>query len=385
MTNDKDTTVVIIGAAVAGLSAAIALRQCGIDSALFERSDDVVAQQTGSGLHLGYNGTRALKHLGILDGLEALGGPVGRFEFRTYKDKHLGTTPALEGELALGVQRPTLLRYLLDNAGGDNVRHGVEFERFEQEGDGVTAHFTDGSSVRGDVLVGADGLRSKVRAQLLGESEPRYAGYTARRGVVETELATDKLHRNFLGSGQRFKSHPVTRERVYWTASINEPPRDDFPVGAELKRTILERYDGWPEPIRTFVESTDDANTFFTNTYDRDPVDRWGEGRVTLLGDAAHPMTWDRGQGACQGMEGAIFLAQRLAGAGGDPEPALRAWEQERIPRTKRIVQRSRSAGSMEQSESPVKCFLRNRLISVVTNGAFYARAHKDLQVDYSA
>jgi 2-polyprenyl-6-methoxyphenol hydroxylase-like FAD-dependent oxidoreductase len=382
---DKDTTVVVIGAGVAGLTAAIALRQVGIDSALFERSDDVVSQQTASGLHLGYNGTRALKHLGVLDGIEELGGPVGRFEFRTYKDKHLGTTPALEGELALGVQRPTLHEYLIDIVGRDNVRHGTELERFEQDGDGVTAHFSDGSSVRGDVLVGADGLRSKVRAQLLGESEPSYRGYTARRGIVETDLATDKLHRNFLGSGQRFKSHPVTRERVYWTASINEPARDDFPVGAELKQTVLEKYDGWPEPIRTFVESTDDANTFFTNTYDRDPVDRWGEGRVTLLGDAAHPMTWDRGQGACQGMEGSIFLAQRLRDAGGDSERALREWEQERIPRTKRIVQRSRAAGSSEQVESPVKCFLRNRLISVVTNGFFYARAHRNLQVDYSA
>jgi 2-polyprenyl-6-methoxyphenol hydroxylase-like FAD-dependent oxidoreductase len=84
-------------------------------------------------------------------------------------------------------------------------------------------------------------------------------------------------------------------------------------------------------------------------------------------------------------MEGAIFLSQRLRDEGGEPERALREWEQERIPRTKRIVQRSRTAGSTEQVESPVKCFMRNRLIGVVTNGFFYSRAHKDLQVDYSA
>jgi 2-polyprenyl-6-methoxyphenol hydroxylase-like FAD-dependent oxidoreductase len=383
MAGEKDTVALIVGAGVAGLTQAIALRRYGIDSLIFDQADDVVRNQTGSGLHLGYNATRALEHLDLLDGLVEQGGPVGRFEFKTYEGKHLGTTPGLEGELALGVLRPVLHEYLVNAVGTDKLQYGAELVRFEQDNDGVTAHFADGRTARGDVLVGADGLRSVVRTQLLGESEPQYAGYNARRGVVETELAGDRLHRNFLGRGQRFKSHPVTRERVYWTASINQPA-GGFEIGADLKRTVLERYEGWPEPIQSLVEATDDSNTFFTDTYDRDPVERWGEGRVTLLGDAAHPMTWDRGQGACQGMEGAVFLAQRLADAGDDPVAALRDWEAERIPRTKRIVGASRRSGSMEQAEKPFQCFIRNRIISVVTNGFFYKRAHRDLQVEYS-
>ena len=99
---------------------------------------------------------------------------------------------------------------------------------------------------------------------------------------------------------------------LYWTAATNEPPggKED---GAEIKRNVLERFQGWPDPIESLVQATDESNTFLSDTQDRDPVERWGEGRVTLLGDAAHPMTWDRGQGASQGIEGAVLLAKQLA------------------------------------------------------------------------
>ena len=102
----------------------------------------------------------------------------------------------------------------------------------------------------------------------------------------------------------------------------------------ELKRAVLEEFAGWPAPVE-FVNGTDDANTFRADTY-RDPLKHWGEGRVTLLGDAAHAMTWDQGQGACQGIEGALLLAKALSEGGDDPSATLRSWEAERIPRTAR-------------------------------------------------
>ena len=379
---DKDATVLIIGGGIAGLTLAIALRRHGTDSIVFERADDLRKTQVGSGLHLGYNATRAFKHLEMLDGLMELGAPVERFEFMTRSGKHLGTTRKIEGELALGLLRPDLHQYLADTLGADGVQTGAEFVRFEQDGDGVTAHFAGGRQVTGDVLVGADGLQSAVRVQLLGESEPRFAGYVTRRGIVATELANDGLHRNFLGLGQRFKSHPIGKGKVYWTAATNEPPGGKQ-TGAEIKQTVLELFEGWPEPIGSFVSGTEESDTFLADTYDRDPVDRWGEGRVTLLGDAAHPMTWDRGQGACQGIEGALILAKQLAQADGDPATTLREWEAERIPRTKRAVLDSRRSGALEQSENPVVRFILNRLIKLVTKGPLYERRHANLLVEY--
>jgi 2-polyprenyl-6-methoxyphenol hydroxylase-like FAD-dependent oxidoreductase len=374
--------VLIVGGGIAGLTTAIALRRYGIESLVFEQADDLHKTQVGSGLHLSYNATRAFNHLDLLDDLAQLCAPVGRFEFRTRAGKHLGTTPQLEGELALGVIRPVFHDFLVNVVGEDGVQVGAKLVRFDQDDDAVTAHFADGREARGDVLLGVDGLRSTVRAQLLGESEPRYAGYCTRRGIVESDLAKDGLHRNFLGRGERFKSHPVARWWVYWTASTNEPP-GEMEKGAEIKRTVLDRFGDWPEPIPSLVEATDESNTFFAPTYDRDPVERWGEGRVTLLGDAAHPMTWDRGQGACQGIEDAVLLAKQLAQAGDDPSAALRAWEAQRIPRTKKIVHDSRRSGKMEQTASPAAGFMRNQMLKVLTNGPFYRRAHKHLLVEY--
>jgi 2-polyprenyl-6-methoxyphenol hydroxylase-like FAD-dependent oxidoreductase len=283
--------------------------------------------------------------------------------------------------VVLGVLRPRFHEFLVDNVGEDKLQLGAKFVRYEQDGDGVTAHFADGRAVRGDVLIGADGLKSTVRAQVLGGSEPRYAGYVTRRGVLETEMAKDGLERIFLGPGRRFLYYPVGRWYVYWTSATNEPP-DAKETGAEIKRTVLERFRGWPAPVEEIVESTDDSRSFLAPTYDRDPVERWGEGRVTLLGDSAHPMTWDRGQGAGQGIEGAVLLAKAL-GQGGNRVTTLRAWEAERMPRTAKIVKDSRRVGRLGQSEKPIPRFAHQVGARITSFMFSKGRGAEDLKVEY--
>jgi 2-polyprenyl-6-methoxyphenol hydroxylase-like FAD-dependent oxidoreductase len=382
MPPDKDATVLIAGGGIAGLTAATALRHYGIDSVVFEQVDDVRKVQQGAGVALGYNVSRAFKHLGLLDDLREVAVPIERFQFMTHKGKVLGTPTGFPDELSQGILRPAFHEFLVKTLGEDRVQVGAELERFEQDDDGVTAHFADGRTARGSVLIGADGLRSAVRAQVLGEDEPQYAGFNARQGVVETDRAKDGHWQTILGRGQHFKSYPVGRWYVYWTAACNEPAGQKE-LGADLKRTVLERFKGWPEPVQEFVEATDDERTFFADTYDREPVDRWGDGRVTLLGDAAHPMTWNRGQGASQGVEGAVLLAKALAQGGDDPVAALRAWEAERIPRTRKFVKGSRQSGNTEQAEKGPVCMLRNGALRVMTSEPIFKKVNKSLLVEY--
>ena len=379
MAADHDTTALIIGGGIAGLTAAVALRQYGIDSRVFEQADDLRKTQVGSGLSLGYNVTRAFKHLDLLDELTGPAASITGLQFTTDKGRHVGTAQALE--LALGILRPALHGVLAKSVGEDEVQVGTKLVRFEQDEGGVTAHFADGRTARGDVLIGADGLQSTVRKQLLGDSEPRYRGYCTRRGILQTELAKDGPEYVFLGIGERFVFYPVGQGYLYWTAATNEPPggKED---GAEIKRNVLERFQGWPDPIESLVQATDESNTFLSDTQDRDPVERWGEGRVTLLGDAAHPMTWDRGQGASQGIEGAVLLAKQMA-QGDDPAAALRAWEAERIPRTKKMVRSSRAIGRLQQSKNPLLRVIHHQAIRIETKPSLFRKANKNLLVEY--
>jgi 2-polyprenyl-6-methoxyphenol hydroxylase-like FAD-dependent oxidoreductase len=372
----------IIGGGVAGLTAAIALDRYGIDSLVVEQVDDVRKSQLGAGLSLGVNAARAFKHLGLFDELTQVGAPITDRQFVTEKGTNLGISPiSPEGEDVVGVLRPRFHQFLVDAVGEDKLQVGAKLDRFEQDDNGVTAHFADGRTARGDVLIGADGLKSTVRAQLLGESELRYAGYVTRRGVLETESAKDGLERIMLGHGQRFLYYPVGRWWMYWTAATNEPPGGKE-EGADIRRTVLERFQGWPEPVEEFVQATDDSNLFLADTYDREPVERWGEGRVTLLGDSAHPMTWDRGQGAGQGIEGAVLLARELA-QGDDPAAALRAWEAKRIPRTTKLVNDSRRVGRLGQSERPLPRLLHKVGARITTARFRSGRGSEDLKVEY--
>jgi 2-polyprenyl-6-methoxyphenol hydroxylase-like FAD-dependent oxidoreductase len=366
-----------VGGGIAGLAAAISLRHYGIDHQLFERVPDVQKVQGGSGLRLGYNVGRAFRHLGLLEDAKKVCSSLEGVRFETDSGKYLGTTRHVDGETHLGIRRPPLHEFLLNAADGGRINTGAEFTRFEQDDDGVTAHFADGRTARGELLVGADGLKSVVRAQLHGESEPRYAGYAARRGVLKADV--EGQMRVILGKARRFAYFPVGGPWVYWSTSTNEPAgKEESPD--ELKRAVLEEFAGWPAPVEEFVNGTDDANTFRADTYDRDPLKHWGEGRVTLLGDAAHAMTWDQGQGACQGIEGALLLAKALSEGGDDPSATLRSWEAERIPRTAKVVMGSRRMGRLCQTQNPVGRVFRNQAIRMLT-GSKKESAH--LLVDY--
>lgn len=372
-------TALIIGAGIGGLSAAIALQRAGWEVAVHERAPSL--EPVGAGLALWANALTALDRLGIGERVRAAGVPnTDGWIYRDTGERLAAVaSPALRerlGEIGVVVHRAELQAILLDAAGAGVVRTASELTGFRDEGDAVVAAFADGSSVRSAILVGADGLNSVTRAVLHGAAAPRYSGYTAWRAVLPFDPERLEPGETW-GRGARFGRAPLAGGRAYVFATANVPAGTRSPDGekAELQR----RFAGWHAPIPAIIDALDERDILRNDIVDRPPLRTWGRGRITLLGDAAHPMTPNLGQGACQAIEDAVVLARHLGAIAGVAEgrqehgphtgdatdrvaAALRAYEAGRIPRTSAIVRQSRQVGVVGQWEHPLAVRLRTTL-----------------------
>jgi len=355
--------VVISGGGIGGLVAAIALRQRGIDIRLLERAPELCA--AGAGITLWMNAMKVLRTLGIADAVAAAGEPVLDADIRTWQGRILTRSLAHElvskyGELIIALHRTELQRVLLDALGEGVLRLGAECTGFTQDANGVTVRLADGTNERADAFIGADGLQSMVRMALPKAAEPQYAGYTAWRGVIpfhDTPAGFESW-----GRGQRFGFTPIGRGQAYWFATANTAENSQNAGGN--KAELLLRFGQWHDPIPQAIEHTAETAILRNDIYDLKPREHWGEGRVTLLGDAAHAMTPNLGQGACQAMEDAVVLAECLDQTRDVPE-ALRAYERVRIPRTTMVSARSHRLGQIGQFENPTAIWLRDRIMGI--------------------
>ncbi len=357
---NKPTTrplrVVVIGAGIGGLACAIALRQVGHDVAVFERADEL--REAGAGLTLWSNAIRCARQLGLERALLDAGAELRRAEIRASGGRLLAATSVADlsrelGAPSLAIARADLQAVLLGALPRDVVTLGARCVRLD---DGV--HFANGSTERGDVVVGADGVHSVVRAQLHGEQPLREAGYTCWRALLPFEHARlpPGLAFETWGRGARFGAVGVGRGRVYWFATANAAPGGrDGDVRAEL----LARFGAWHEPIGALLEATDPATVQRLDIADRPPLAAWGRDAVTLLGDAAHATTPNLGQGACLAFEDAIVLRDALA-LDVPTADALRRYEATRNPRAAFIIRRSRALGRVGQLRQPLLCAARD-------------------------
>ncbi len=379
---------VVIGGGIGGLSAAIALRRSGMEATVFERAGEL--REIGAGISLWANAMKALRKLGVHDVVWAAGRPLqpgGELRSASGEVFYEVSAAAMEerfGDVTLALHRADLQEALLGALDADAVYLDAEFRGFEQDEKGVVARFAGGRFVRGDLLVGADGLRSTVRARLLGDGPPLYAGYTAWRGVakLEDDLVQDGAGFEAWGRGERFGLVKLGQGRVYWFATKNAPEGEDD-AGQDprqgRKEELLARFGGWHEPIPTVIEATQESDIHHDGVYYREPVERWGEGRATLLGDAAHPMTPDLGQGACQAIEDAVVLAGCFQ-EGRNVEAALRLYEARRLDRTAYVVRQSRRLGRLGQLENPLVCALRDATLKAIPRRLLRSRQMRDLE-----
>jgi 2-polyprenyl-6-methoxyphenol hydroxylase-like FAD-dependent oxidoreductase len=350
---------VIVGGGIGGLTTAFALRRAGLEVVVLEKAGEL--REIGAGISIWVNAVEALERMGLADAVQAAGREEIEAEIRTSDGATLSRLP-LGKRFGRNVilTRSALQRVLLAalEEAGVPVRTGAECVGFKQDGFGVVAFLSDGEE-RGDLLVGADGLNSVIRRRLFGDERPRYAGFTAWRGMVDLEHHDEAFEA--WGRGSVFGLAGLGRGRFYWYATRNAPEgQADSQAGR--KAELLERFGGWHEPVPAVILATEEAEILRHDIYDREPLKRWGEGRVTLLGDAAHPMIPNLGQGACQAIEDAAVLAECLRG-GTDVVRALRLYEGRRMGRTAWIARRSRLLGRVSQLENPLLCAARNAAV----------------------
>jgi 2-polyprenyl-6-methoxyphenol hydroxylase-like FAD-dependent oxidoreductase len=364
---DMNRTVIIAGGGIGGLTLGVALRKAGISVRIFERAASL--RPVGAGITMQTNAMLAFRTIGLDAAVAAAGHAMQRGAILDSRGRSLGTMLVSEMAQELGapmiaIHRARLQEVLHEALGPEPLTLGVKVVGFREESDGIAVRLSDGSEVRGELLVGADGLRSTVRSQLLNDGEPRYAGYTSWRGVCEVPgLAEPAITSESWGSGLRFGIVPLGEGRTYWFATANvQVGGIDAP---DAHGELLSRFSGWHAPIRALIENTQASSIVRTDIHDRPPVRQWVRGRVVLLGDAAHPMTPNMGQGGGQAVEDAVVLARCLATGGALPAMLAR-YEGARIARANSFVTRSRRFGALGQWENALACWLRDRLFQLV-------------------
>jgi 2-polyprenyl-6-methoxyphenol hydroxylase-like FAD-dependent oxidoreductase len=361
----------IVGGGLGGLAAALALRSAGVQAVVYERAKTKAAFQAGGGYTIWYAGIRALQSLGLGEKVHGAGQLLERFEFTTKRARRLALFEIGErgrqlGSPPVGILRTALHSILLEAVGEQAIRLDSRCAGFEQDADGVTARFEDGRKERGDLLVGADGLDSAVRAQLSGTASPaRYPGYGHWFGFTEAErgLVSPPTFRIMFDRGKRFGLLPVGQGRLCWwcTRPAAEGGRRVEPgVKAELQRL----YGDWAPPVKAVMEATKESEIGRRDTYDREPIEQWGMGRVTLLGDAAHAMTFDLGLGASTTLKDAVMLGKAFQ-ASKDVVTALRSYEAIRRPRANYLVGRSRKVGEYAAWASPLAARVNQAVLAV--------------------
>jgi len=350
----------IIGGGIGGVAAALALHQAGIDSVVYERAPEL--REVGAGMMLWPNATRVLRNMGLLENIQALGGPSSHFLVRATCGKVLMNIALGEFDVpSLGIRRCDLLAVLLAALPPACIRLGHKLDRLEQSSEKVRVSFEKSIVKEHSAVIGADGLRSRVRSQLFDSSPPIYRGYTVWRGVAKYHGGAigPGANSETWGAGKRFGIIDVGQENFTWYATANLP-ENHLDVPRNKKRELQKAFLGWHQPIADLIDATDEENIIKSGAYDRRPLPSCGAGLVTLLGDAAHPCTPNLGQAGCLALEDAAVLA-KCVGEEKSLEVALRRYESLRRQRTKHIQQRSRLMGEIGQWEN--RLFVTGRRI----------------------
>lgn len=367
--------VIVIGGGIGGLTLARACLDANIEVEVYEKRQLDAMLSGAGGIFIQRNAIRVYKLLWlgkIYERFYAEGGKIGKGGFFSKDGTALYiNSPEFAGEEDLGIclSRRALQQILYEALPPGIVRTGITFAKFEDTGDSVRVDFQDGSTTTGDILVGADGLYSQVRASLSGKQrleEPLYSGMCCWRGFFnDSSIRLDKKYSwmEFWGRGNRFGYFDVGGGQFSFYAFNNsEQGGNDGSVGGSLNALKL-IFSDYAEPVPSIIKVLENESIYRDDIFDRQPLGTcWGSGRVTLIGDAAHPVQPNLGQGGCMAVEDAFELVKLLTQQASREQvvPLLRQFEASRNKRITRVFTTSRQVGQLGQTTSAIGCLLRN-------------------------
>jgi len=383
MTTRQEKPILVAGGGIGGLAAALGLARAGFSVTVLERA--AVLGEIGAGIQLGPNAFQAFDHLGIGDAARAMAVYVDQLRLMdalTAEDiatidvkdafrRRFGNPYAV---VHRGDLHGVFLRACQENP-RITLRTGCAVMDYAQDGGGVTALLQSGEAVPGSVLIGADGLWSRIRTRVVGDGPPRVTGHTTYRSVIPTEQMPEDLRWNAATLWAGPKCHIV-----------------HYPLsGWKQFNLVVTYHNDAPEPVAGLPVEEEEVMRGFQHVHpkaqsiirhgrdwklwvlcDRDPTETWVDGRVALLGDAAHPTLQYLAQGACMAMEDGVCLAQEMAAHPGAAEAALEAYRRRRVLRTARVQLQSRAVGDHIYHPAGAHAALRNSIMSAKSQDQWY-------------
>lgn len=369
MANAATRPILILGGGIGGLTLAGCLEKMGLPYLVLEQAPEL--GEVGAGIQISPNGVHVMRYLGVDQALDRVAGKPTVYHSRDWKTAGtLYTTPRNPefaekyGAPYYQVHRADLLNLIASSVSPDNLRLGRRARSVHDAGDHVVVETETGERFEGAVAIGADGIHSIVRAHLFGADSPRWTGIM----MFRLTTALDKLPPRFAdfragtyqGPNGHITTYPLSgHSRINFAGAWETEQWEAESWSLECsKEEVHEAYKGWHPDLHELIENTERVNKWAL--FDRDPLPKWTEGRLTILGDAAHPMLPFMAQGACMAIEDAYVLAALLKRGADDWPAALVAYEEARRPRTAKVQLGARSRVKSMHEPSAVGRLLRN-------------------------